>query len=822
MTGNGRKYIPNSEIIVDRFNSLLDELSENLGNNTDDHSIAKFLNYYMYGIVPRDEQVCSGRIYNFGIKGCIREINKARKKLEMPAGVDYPGISTTHDDKTGKVGYKYNEYSIAGDCGQFSGLLSETKIQESIGAVLGDLFSFGKINGFTDREFGKYTDAIILNKITKVYNDSMQTKDKVGLSKSQVSFEDFSKVVLDNIRASVCTVRQKLTDEYTVVMSELSEKQRLQREQRKAEREEQKAKDFFAQEQNVDVDEQKDDEQGVPSDVDENTRISCVVLGENDTEVMLNDISIKDLRKKYGTLCDTTQRVLFVSVADGKGQEKPLSHGIIDVFPNVKVFEMWPTVTKIEDNTFNRENISCITLRSNNAIKTFDENGKFNWDLSLATLRNDSNPNMTIVTNAIVDGKPRWSEMEYIPFMYHYGNGTLQSELQGRIFKQNPTPPEKHVLDNNDEKQTTPEQREANKNQAEEAKTNQEQTKKLSPVYPYQIDSHRSLNTGKGALLKWIIKHPVWSMILLAGTFVGIGGLITAGAMFASMKVVAASIVIGGALFCGAVQIVKQIIKKHNTRYRSLFEKDEVNKFNRKIAKTLRRMQERSKRQEELIKKEVGILDGNAKKPANPRLSKNNINQITAAHKEYMKLLDKNQKLAVKVEKLRTKMNKFAVLAETLESEIGGEDQEKIETRTNNLNEANSIIDKYIESAKQMGRLYAPDANKPKRRDGQSTENIIKYYTERHNAAGKAKLGQEDLDSALTGEIAKGVLERLNTVSEDTNSTNFEGRLDFVTRYKEARKAKREAENETRREEVRIDSQKNANNSKGGDMDNTK
>lgn len=298
-------------------------------------------------------------------------------------------------------------------------------------------------------------------------------------------------------------------------------------------------------------------------------------------------------------------------------------------------------------------------------------------------------------------------------------------------------------------------------------------------TYPYLLDTHRHLNFGWGSLLRWGIKRPVLSTIAITGGLLGIAGLLSGvvpafGALFSSIKIATISVLAVGVLVGGAIEIGKQILKKTNKRYRTMFIKDKANKINKKISDKIRRIQNNMNRQKEALNDETGLLHGNAiKKEGVKKLSSRNENSIQSYHTKYSDIQNENQQLIYGrdgIENLNEKMQELMKEVSILENQIGGEDQLKQRLRNDKLSQIKDIVASIKGNHKKMGRVYKPSEELGIPNGESSLRNIYDHYRQYKKINTD---NDNELDPDTTYKIKKEVNERLEQVFAENDENEI-------------------------------------------------
>lgn len=777
-----------SDALKNRFKDIYDNLYTNTRNTFEDEkpgevSFSDFLNFFFYGIVPDgslkslniSEELEQKIKYAFSIKGSIKNILKLNKEIST---VDIEENVNENNEKSYGFSVPFNLYLDDStkiktlDTFKLTNILNNTLssfLKRRSGLNKSDIKKYGTANSFVDT-------------IIKEYNKGLTAKEKIGSKSATISREVFAKEINKVVVDAIQDVNTKLQKEYNTAKSAYDEVRKIESAKRREER-------------NAIKKATEEKEEAVSSV----SKISCALFDANGRCIeSIKGKTIEQIKEKYASKLNDTSRIIFTGVTNSTGTRvTPLTLQMVNLCPNADVVEVCEVVSQIEDYAFARKNIKTVILRGcENFNKT---TGEFNWELKPNTLRND-NPDFRIVAGGRIGDKERYVSSKYNDFMYEYYNGLLEKSLNGQIYTQYPDSNIPKLTSGEDKKEVVgsedlknPDPQPQPQRSASTIKTLNKEKKNY--MYPYQLDVHRHLNFGPGSLLRWSIKRPVWSTIAVTGAILGIAGIFSGvipafGALFASIKIAATSVFVGGLAIAGVIQIGKQILKKVNKRYRSLFMKDKANKINKKIAERLRQVQDNITLSKSLMEKEVGILEGNSIKENNPSLSVDNTYSINEAHKEYLQLIAKNKKLMKQVSSLQKKMNSQMTAATTLEHQIGGEGTQKCQDRERRLNEANSIIEYYKKASKSMGRLYKPEPDKEGRKDGESNLSIIDLY-ESEDGEGSASVGT-NLNKERAKNISNIVKERIKkaisqeTDTEEIESVDFEGKEDFYTPLKEA------------------------------------
>ena len=828
----------------DALSSRLKEINDDLYTkalnsfkveNSGEASFSDFINFFFYGIVPNgsldtlniSEKVAQKMKYPFSIKGSIKNILKLNNNKISTVDIE------ERVDENNEKSYGFNiPFDLYLDNSADINTLDTAKLTNILNATLNSFLT--RRSGLNKSDIKKYgTCNNFIDTVIKEYNKGLTYKEKIGSKSAHISREIFAKEVNKAVVVAIQDVNTKLKKESDRVEWADDEIRKIEaakrREERiaiqKANKEKESAISILAGAIAEVSNKKAVKERKVVDETTTTTKnevvvssaalISCALIdSEGHFIETIKGKTIEQIKANYASSLKLATRVMFMGVTDSTGTKvAPLTAQMVDLCPNANVIEICKNVSKIADYAFVRQNINIVALRGFN---NFDKKtGEFNWELNPNTLKSN-NPSFKIVAGGRVGNRERYVASDYNKFMYEYYNGMLEKNLNAQIFTQTPdsklpkitTEVKTPVGDgNNNQDNKTPEKIVVGSEPVDKPNPQPQPQRpasvlnglkgKKNYMYPYQLDVHRHLNFGPGSLLRWSVKRPVWSTIAVTGALLGIAGIFSGvvpafGAMFASIKIAAASIFVGGLLIAGAIQIGKQILKRVNKRYRSLFMKDKANKLNKKIAEKLRQVQNNITRSKSLMETEVGILEGNATKLNNPSLSAQNTHDINAAHKEYLQLIAKNKKLMKQVGSLQKEMKNKMMTATTLEQQIGGEGTQKCQDREKRLNEANAIIEYYKKASKNMGRLYIPDPTKG-RGDGESTKNIIGLY-EDMNGRGSANVGQY-LDSTQASDISTTVKQRIDqAISQETNtevveSVNFEGKEDFYNKLKEAHAA---------------------------------
>lgn len=538
-------------------------------------------------------------------------------------------------------------------------------------------------------------------------------------------------------------------------------------------------------------------------------------IKEDVTHVL--ELTITELREKYSTELNAAEGFAVMGITDKDGNPQPLTKEIVDLCPNASTVEVDQKVKEIKKGSFSRENINDVFLLD---TENYDANtGKLVWDIEQGAVENTNEDFRIHISGARRDNdsKTGWS-YNYVGFTadkfnnlyYSNYNDGLKAEADGRKFTFAPSDNNKVITDIGE---PVPEDKTPHYKPPVEGPKPPVQRPQRKHVYPYLLDSHRHLNFGWGSLLRWSIKHPVWSTLAITGGVLGIAGIFSGivpafGALFASIKTAAISVAAISVVVGGVIEIGKQILKKTNKRYKSLFLTDKANKLNRKIAEKISRVQNNMNRQQELLGNEVGLLHGNAiKKEGERNLSQNNINTIRNEHAEYLKLQKQNQKLIGSgkgITALNSKMQKLMAKVDALEVAIGGEDTVKQELRRDNVSEVKTIVEYVNRAHKQMGRVYKPN-NDVENKNGESNENVYdhyrRYHMNKHSVAEVEENTSEEndqtqdnkqapnkkkqtkikpkkvvintLDEDITNELQDDVQNRVDNIIEGENEYNF-------------------------------------------------
>ncbi len=593
--------------------------------------------------------------------------------------------------------------------------------------------------------------------------------------------------------------------------------------------------------------------------------------------------TISEIKKKYSEHLNKADGVLIMGVFDKKDNTPgPLTKDIVDLCPNASTIEVSPNVSQISKEAFSRDSISDVFLMGG---ENFDsETGKLAWDIEQGAVGNgnsDFRIHLAGARRGVEGGVYTGFTAESFNNFYENYNGLLKADVNGGILttsKESVVP----KTDNNEKVVTKIDDAESvatvdtnnnvvnnggqnsnansnvNINQAStNTNTNNNNTVNTNTtntatnnyqgrphVYPYVLDKHRHLNFGFGSIVRWSIKRPVWSTIAITGGLLGVAGILSGvvpafGALFSSIKIATISVVSVGILVGGAIQIGKQILKKTNPRYRSLFLTDKANKLNRKIADKIRRIQSNMNNQRRLLEDEVGLLHGNATKTEGRKeLSENNINTIRNEHAEYLKLQKQNQKLIQSgkgITNLNNRMQRIMEEVDRLEGTIGREDSLKQRLRQDKVKDVNSIIGYVNRAHKQMGKVYRPNTNMDIP-EGESNANVYdhyrRYYTDKVNQQygtsnyrfRENQIMNMPLDSDYTQDIKSDVRNRVGRILDGESEDNFgvrfiniEGKEEYVRSNNPKYFRRNNRNNNTARENNNADANVNTNTGDGNE-----
>lgn len=544
--------------------------------------------------------------------------------------------------------------------------------------------------------------------------------------------------------------------------------------------------------------------------------------------------TISEIKKKYSEHLNKADGVLIMGVFDKKDNTpSALTKDIVDLCPNASTIEVSPHVSQISKEAFSRDSISDVFLMGGDNFDS--ETGKLAWDIEQGAVGNgnsDFRIHLAGARRGVEGGVYTGFTAETFNNFYENYNGLLKADVNGGIFTTSKesvvskTDNDEKVVTNIDDAESVAaaetnnnvannggQNSNVNINQASTStnannnntvNTNTANNYQGRPhVYPYALDTHRHLNFGFGSIVRWSIKRPVWSTIAVTGGLLGVAGILSGvvpafGALFSSIKIATISVAAVSILVGGAIQIGKQILKKTNPRYRSLFLTDKANKINRKIADKIRRVQSNMNHQRTLLEDEVGLLHGNATKTEGRKeLSENNINTIQNEHAKYLKLQRQNQKLIQSgkgVTKLNDKMQRIMEEVDRLEGTIGREDSQKQRLRQERVSEVNSMIGYVNRAHNRMGRVYRPNSNIDIP-EGESNANVYDHYrryyadkvNEQYGSNNENQILNTSLDDMYTGDIKSDVRDRVGRIlegeSEDSygiNYINIEGKEEYV------------------------------------------